>query len=68
MGAANTDAVKMPPEIMGAANRDAMMPPENMFAVNVQQILNNDLGVLQGKPLDKTPLKHMDVMHSDSQE
>jgi len=75
LAAINTDTVnneslhaaKMPPESMGAANTDAKMPPENMLAVNAQ-ILNNDLGVLQGKNLDKTPLRHADVMRSDSQE
>jgi hypothetical protein len=60
-------AAKMPPEYMAAANTDAKMPPENMSAVNTQT-LNNNLGQLQEKNLDKTPLRQADVIRSDSQE
>ena len=65
----NLLGLKTPPEQIALANTDANMPPENMLPeTNAQTLTSNDLGRLQEKNLDKTPLQNADVHRSDSQE
>ena len=80
LAAVNTAAVnnesllqaKMPPESMEAADTDAKIPLEAMGAAanNNKKIQRENMfaGNVQGKHLDKTPLRQADVVRSDSQE
>ena len=64
----NLFSLKSPPEQIALANTDSKMPPENLLPGTNAQTSNTELGRVQEKNMDKTPLRHADVHRSDSQE